>query len=101
MKRTHYFSKTEDGTEYRIYLYECGGWPLVLRSALDEADGVHRELVSGLNDATDAIKAHLYDTEGIFGTLTLEQRGEILSTVAQRAVVYALEGAGWAIHFAE
>lgn len=107
MKRTYYFSKTEYNeeldfsTEYRIYLYECDGWPLVLRNALDEVCGIHSELVSSLNDATDQLKAHLHDADGIFGGLTLEQRGEILSTAARSAIVYSLEGAGWSIHFAE
>lgn len=106
MKRTYYFSKTEYdeeldfSTEYRIYLYECNGWPLVLRSALDEVCGVHSELVSSLNGFTDYLKDKLHDPE-LFGGLTLEQRGEVLSATARSAIFRAMESNGWTIHFAD
>lgn len=43
MPSTQYFEKVENGTRYRIYLYEFENdvAPMLVRSALDASDGVH------------------------------------------------------------
>ena len=102
MKCTDYFSKTETNefgtaTNYRIYLYDVLGWPHLVRSALDYADNVHKELIDSINVKTDYFNGLLHNDE-LFGDLTIEQRDEVLSITAKRALVMQMENDGWTMH---
>ena len=93
-----FFSKTENGTEYRIYLYTLcdGGFPTLVRSALDAADGVHGELVDYINENIVYLSDKVLDLADIIG---YEDAKEILSIAARRMAIMKMKDEGWTLCF--
>ena len=93
-----FFSKTENGTEYRIYLYTFGDgeFPTLVRSALDAADGVHGELVDYINENIDCLNDKVL---GLADSIGYENAKEIMSTVARHMVIMKMKDEGWTLYF--
>lgn len=93
-----FFSKTENGTEYRIYLYTFGdgGFPTLIRSALDVADGVHGELVDYINENIDCLNDEVL---GLADRIGYEDAKEILSVAARRMAIMKMKNEGWTLCF--
>ena len=93
-----FFSKTENGTEYRIYLHILdSGFPFVLRSALDAADGVHGELVDYINECTDKL-AELARRDSPVSKIGYEEKRKAFSSLALASVNAEMEADGWVFH---
>ena len=93
-----FFSKTENDTEYRIYLYTFGdgGFPTLIRSALDATDGVHGELVDCINESIDCLNDKVLELADKIG---YEDAKEVLSTVARRMAIMKMKNEGWTLYF--
>lgn len=99
MPSTQYFEKVENGTLYRIYLYEFENdvAPMLVRSSLDACDGVHGELTERINNTIDADFDELIEKDlGL--NLTYEQRHLIASKACRRSMIFELENMGWTFY---
>lgn len=95
-----FFSKVENGTEYRIYMYTLsdGGFPVLLRSALDAADGVHEELVNSINSIIDDLENKVIDAATASG-ISYDSAKQALASTARSAALMIMERGGWALHW--
>ena len=93
-----FFSKTENGTEYRIYFHTFvdGGFPTLIRSALDVTYGVHEELVDYINENIDCLNDKVLELADVIG---YEEAQEILSTAARRMAIMKMKDEGWTLCF--
>ena len=93
-----FFSKTENGTEYRIYFHTFvdGGFPTLIRSALDVTYGVHEELVDCINESIDYMNDNVLVLADSIG---FEEAQEILTTAARHMAIMKMKDEGWTLCF--
>lgn len=90
----YFFSKTENGTEYRIYLQSFCDFPILIRSALDAADGVHGELVEEINNTVFGLENSVLKIADVSGVSYADVR-QAMAETARTAVGRLMESAGW------
>ena len=90
----YFFSKTENHTEYRIYLHSIGGFPILIRSALDAANGVHGELVEEVNNTVYNLEDAVLKIANA-SDISYEDARQVMATTARTAVGMMMEAAGW------
>lgn len=88
-----YFEKTENDTTYRIYLMDYGADPWLCRSALDEADGVHVELVLRVNHVVGRVYDDILDN--YVSIIGWDSAHRIARDAVRSFIVVAMEHAGW------
>lgn len=88
-----YFEKTENDTTYRIYLMDYGADPFLCRSALDEADGVHVELVQSINHVIGRVYDDILDK--CVSTIGWDSAHRIARDTVRAYTFAAMEHEGW------